>query len=208
MTKIIKITANEHSKFGHRKASQRRKKINLEDYGQLNLFDSQSSETIIVKMGVSSLFEEALALDNVGDERSREMYARAIVAGDCIADAFCNLGIIESNEGNLVKAIDCFTSCLRHEPRHFEAHYNLANIYADAGNLKLAKLHYEISIQIEPYFASGYYNLGLVLALDHQVQAAIAALKKYNELASADEKMNVDDLIKSLEESIKGSIKP
>jgi tetratricopeptide (TPR) repeat protein len=203
MTKVIKITDSEHSKFGHRKASYRKKKINLEDFGQLNLFDSLPSETKVVKMGVTSFFEEALTLDNNGDERSREMYARAIEAGDCIADAFCNLGIIESNEGNIIRAIDCFTNCLRHEPRHFEAHYNLANIYADAGNLKLAQLHYEIAVQLEPYFASGYYNLGLVLALDHQIQPAIAALIKYKELAPDEEKITADELIKSLESSLK-----
>jgi hypothetical protein len=32
---------------------------------------------------------------------------------------------------------------LKNEPRHVEAHYNLANLYFDAGDLQLAKLHYE-----------------------------------------------------------------
>lgn len=204
MTKIIKITDNEPLKFGYRKANLRRRKINLEDFGQLNLFDSLPDEARVVKIdNYTSFFEEALALDDNGDERSKEMYMRAIDAGDCVADAFCNLGIIESNAGNIVKAIDCFTNCLRHEPRHFEAHYNLANIYADAGNLKLAKLHYEISVQIEPYFPSSYYNLGLVLALDNQISSAIVALQKYKELAPEDEKINVDDLIQSLHRSLK-----
>ena len=203
MAKIVKLPESTPSKFGHQKASHRRKKINLEDYGQLNLFDQISGGAKVIKMGHNSLFEEALLLDEQGDERSKMMYARAIEAGDCVADAFCNLGIIESNSGNIVKAIDCFTSCLKHDPRHFEAHYNLANIYADAGNHKLAKLHYEISIQIEPYFASSYYNLGLVLALDHQFSASVNALLKYQELSSPEEKINVDDLIKSLQRSFK-----
>lgn len=198
MTKIIKIHDSPPAKFGHRKASHRRKKVNLEDYGQLNLFDEVPSSTKVVKMSASSLFEEALAMDITGDERTKIMYLKAIDAGDCVADSFCNLGIIESDAGNIVKAIDCFTNCLRHEPRHFEAHYNLANIYADAGNLKLAKLHYEIAIQIEPYFANSYFNLGLVLALDHQLRPAISALLKYKELAPEEEKVDVEDLINSL----------
>lgn len=202
MTKVVKFPKSMPAKLGHRKASKR-KPVNLEDFGQLNLFSPPPSEARVVKMNSNySLFEEALALDDSGDTRSRELYLKAIEAGDCVADAFCNLGILESNEGAFVRAIDCFTNCLRHDPRHFEAHYNLANIYADAGNLKLAKMHYEISIQIEPEFASSYYNLGLVLALDHQYQDAMVALNRYRELAPYEEKINVDDLIRSLKRSV------
>jgi len=203
MTKIIKFPEAAPSKFGYRKA-KRKKKINLEDYGQLSLFSDPPAEAKVVKMsGYLSLFEEALALDEAGDERSREFYLKAIEAGDSVADAYCNLGVIESNAGNFVKAIDCFTNCLKFDPRHFEAHYNLANIYADAGNLKLAKLHYEIAIQIEPEFASSYYNLGVTLALDKQYAAAIKALSKYKGMAQLDEKINVEELIKSLERSLR-----
>lgn len=203
MSKIIKFSEAAPSKFGYRKA-KRKRKIDLEDFGQLNLFNPPPSEAKVVKMGsYFSPFEEALALDEMGDERSREYYLKAIEAGDSVADAYCNLGIIESNTGNFVRAIDCFTNCLRYDPRHFEAHYNLANIYADAGDLKLAKLHYEISIQLEPDFASSYYNLGVALALDHQYEAAIKALLKYKGMASFDEKINVEELIKSLERSLK-----
>lgn len=203
MTKIIKFSEAVPSKFGYRKA-KRKKKIDLEDFGQLNLFNSPPAEAKVVKMGsYLSLFEEALALDDAGDERSREFYLRAIEVGDSIADSYCNLGILESNDSNFIKAIDCFTYCLSYDPRHFEAHYNLANIYADAGDLKLAKLHYEIAIQIEPDFASSYYNLGVTLALDKQYEAAVKALAKYKSMAHFEEKINVEELIKSLERSLR-----
>ena len=41
-------------------------------------------------------FEQALLFDERGDERATELYLKAIDQQDCVADAFCNLGIIES----------------------------------------------------------------------------------------------------------------
>ena len=55
-----------------------------------------------------------------------------------------------------------FTLSLKNDPRHVEAHYNLANLYYDAGDLQLAKLHYEAAAQIEPGFSLVYFNLSLV----------------------------------------------
>ena len=68
---------------------------------------------------------------------------------------------------------------MENNPRHFEAHYNLANVYGDLGNFKLAKAHYEISIQIEPSFANNYFNLGLTLAMNKEYKQAAEALEQY-----------------------------
>jgi tetratricopeptide (TPR) repeat protein len=95
-------------------------------------------------------FEEALLLHEQGDPNAAAHYAEAINEGDNVAEAYCNLGIINLERGELSKALDNFTLSLKNDPRHVEAHYNLANLYYDAGDLQLAKLHYEAAAQVEP----------------------------------------------------------
>lgn len=151
-----------------------------------------------MKLNNLTTFEEALILDEQGDPRARELYLKAIEEGDCVADAYCNLGILESQQKNHHKAIDCFTLCLKESPRHFEAHYNLANLYAEIGNLPLAKVHYQMSIEIEPEFPNSHFNLGLTLAMNREIDAAIASLMAYRNLAESDDKQQADYLIENL----------
>ncbi|MBT1701385.1 tetratricopeptide repeat protein [Fulvivirgaceae bacterium PWU4] len=192
MAKIIQFSANPApEKFGPQRARTKKGEEGVKP-NQLNLFTGGK----IVKLNHLSPFEEALLTDDHDDKRSaRLLYQKAIEAGDSVADAYCNLGILESQEGNNSKAIDCFTMCLKHQPRHYEAHYNLANLFAEAGNYALAKLHYEISIEIEPSFSNCYYNLGLTLALNKQYKEAIEVLTKYRELTPTEDHKQTDDLI-------------
>ena len=83
--------------------------------------------------------------DERGDSRAAELYGKAIDEQDCVADAFCNLGIIESQSGNTIKAFHCFTTSLKHNPRHSEAHYNLGNLYFDLNDFRLAQIHFEMA---------------------------------------------------------------
>lgn len=203
MAKIVKFPINNSAKLGYKKVRKCRR-INLEDYGQLNMFTTQPSEARVVSMqSHESAFEQALYLDEEDSDKAAEYYWKAIKAGECVADAYCNLGILESAKESYVKAIDCFTNCLKHDPRHFEAHYNLANVYSEVGEFHLAKLHYEISIEIEPDFESSYYNLGLVMAMQKDFKEAVKVLGKYKELTSDRERDNVDKLINSLQRSMK-----
>ncbi|GAA0893736.1 hypothetical protein GCM10009122_34150 [Fulvivirga kasyanovii] len=203
MAKIVKFPINNSAKLGYKKV-RKRKCVNLEDFGQLNMFTAPPSEARVVSMqSYESAFEQALYLDEENSEQAAEYYWKAIKAGECVADAYCNLGILESARENYVKAIDCLTNCLKHDPRHFEAHYNLANVYSEVGELNLAKLHYEISIEIEPDFESSYYNLGLVMAMQKDFKDAVRVLTKYKELATDRERENVEKLINSLQRSMK-----
>ena len=137
--------------------------------------------------------------DEQHDARAKDLYLKAIDQLDSAADAYCNLGILESEEKNYSKAIDYFTRSLKGEPRHYESHYNLANLYAEIGNLPLAKIHYQTSIEIEPYFPNSYFNLGLTLAAIKEFEDAITMFKKYKSLASNESNKQVDELIENLE---------
>lgn len=201
--RIVKMSLNRESKFGHKRV-KKKKKTDLEELGQLNLFNTPPAEAKIVRFNsYLSPFEEAL----IADEQSRtdaakQLYLKAIQANDCVADAYCNLGIIESSGGNITKAIDYFTNSLKYDPRHFEAHYNLANIYGDIGNPKLAQVHYELSIELCPEFYNSYYNLALIHASQKAYKESFRLLSRFKELAPEDEHNNADQLLHTLRISI------
>lgn len=195
MAKVIKFPISAPLKFGPQRV--RKKKDSLQEKnGQLNLFSGGK----IISLNQLSTFEEALLLDELGDlEAARARYLLAIEKNDALADAYCNLGILEFQQGNTSKAIDYLTLSLKNEPRHFEAHYNLANVFSDVGNLSLAKLHYQISIEIEPSFPNSFFNLSLTLALNKEFTEAIHVLNQYLQLTPEGEHKEANDLILKLQ---------
>lgn len=172
------------------------KQIEAELQGQMSLFRPVGGQL----SRLLTPFEEALLLHEQGDAKAAEFYVEAITAGDNVAEAYCNLGIIDLDHGSRVGALDNFTQSLKHDPRHVEAHYNLANLYYDAGDFPLARLHYEAAAQIEPNFSLVYYNLALVYHRLTDVISATQALQKYKDLEPGDEEVElVDQLLKALQ---------
>jgi len=208
MAKLIKFRPKSPTKFGHKRVGNR-KRMKLEKFGQLNLFERQNKEARVINFPIHmSPFDEALMMDDNKDQRAREAYRTAITRKDHVADAYCNLGILESLENNTSQAFDCILQSLKHNPRHFEAHYNLANLYSDSGNLALARLHYEIAAEIRSKDPNVYYNLGLVLVLGKDYPNALNALEKYSLLAPDEETAQANNLMNSLRHSMnKKSIK-
>lgn len=176
------------------------RQIEAELQGQLNLFRAEVSR--IARL--LTPFEEALLLHEQGDPKAAEHYVEAINEGDNVAEAYCNLGIINLEQGQLARALDNFTLSLKNDPRHVEAHYNLANLYYDAGDLQLAKLHYEAAAQIEPGFSLVYFNISLVYHKLGDMVAASTALEKYRALEPEDEDIEVlNQLLKVMQNAIK-----
>jgi tetratricopeptide (TPR) repeat protein len=196
MSKVVQFPLASPEKFGFRPVRKRKNKTDAN--GQLNLFSGGR----IVKLNQLSPFEEALMLDEQQDDRAIVMYEEAIRELDALADAYCNLGIIYSNRQDFTKAIDCFTRSLKEDPRHFESHYNLANVYAEQGNLPLAKLHYQVAIEVEPDFSNSYFNLGLTQARGREWQAAIDSLSQYLLRVSLEEGKQARELIQQMTTSL------
>src|SRR4030095_7684586 len=175
------------------------KDVQLKRTNQMDLFSQKSPETNIYVMPSSlTPFEEALMLDENNDAKAKEAYMNSVNLNDCPADAYCNLGILEYASGSTVKAIDCFTKSLKNEPRHFESHYNLANLYAELGNLPLAKAHYEFARELLPEFPDVYFNLGLVYAMTRDFESAIKILSEYKEMVPVEDSSNAEKLIESI----------
>jgi tetratricopeptide (TPR) repeat protein len=163
------------------------RQIEAELQGQLNLFRVEAPRVT----RLLTPFEEALLLHEQGDATAAEHYLEAIKEGDNVAEAYCNLGILNLERGQISSALDNFTLSLKNDPRHVEAHYNLANLYYDAGELQLAKLHYEAAAQIEPGFSLVYFNLSLVYHKLGDLNAASTTLEKYLQLEPEDEDLEV-----------------
>lgn len=175
------------------------KQIEAELQGQMSLFRAAEAAHVQVSRLLTP-FEEALMLHEQGDTTAAEFYQQAISEGDNVAEAYCNLGIIELDHGDTIGALESFTQSLKNDPRHVEAHYNLANLYYDAGDFPLARLHYEAAIQIEPNFSLVYYNLALVYHRLNKVNSAREALNKYKDLEPGDEEIElVDQLLKAMD---------
>ena len=197
MGDILKFPV-QASKLGYKRV---RKRAAAENPDQLHLF-SQPSARILQFTPDLSRFEQALLFDERGDLKAAELYARAIEENDCVADAYCNLGIIESQKGNTTKAFDCFTTSLKHNPRHSEAHYNLGNLYFDVNDLRLAQIHYEMAGEVDPAFPNVYFNLALVQAINNEFAAAVTALARFQQLVSPEEARHADELLQNLKRSL------
>src|SRR5207248_11587795 len=198
MAQILKFPV-QASKLGYKRVKKRAGAA--EDQKQLDLFPRPTAQILNFASALTR-FEQALMLDERGDLKAAELYAKAIEEHDCVADAYCNLGIIESQKGNTSRAFDCFTTSLKHDARHSEAHYNLGNLYFDVNDFRLAQTHYEMAREVDPSFPNVYFNLALVQAINNDPAAAVSALSKYQELAPAEEARHADELLRSLKKSL------
>lgn len=188
---VINIKALDPEKFGSRRVGHKKK-----NKQQLDLF----AEGKVLQLHSRSVFEEALMLDENGNtEEACRLYHKAAKEEEHAADAYCNLGILKCREDKMAEAVHFLTLGLKHNPRHLEAHFNLANIYAEMGNLELGKLHYEICIKVEPEFTNSYFNLGLTLAAAQKYEEAIEILKQYSELVSPEDGKDATEMILKLQ---------
>jgi len=201
MAQILKFPV-QASKFGYKRVKRRGN--GAENRDQLDLFPCPNAQILHLTSALSR-FDEALLFDERGDVKAAELYAKAIEEQDCVADAYCNLGIIESQKGNTAVAFDRFTTSLKHDPRHSESHYNLGNLYFDVNDLRLAQIHYEIAAEVEPSFPNVHFNLALVQAINHDLAAAISSLDKYQALVSEDERRIASELLDTLKKSLAAS---
>lgn len=194
MAKVIKFPVQTPTKMANHRIRKKRRP-DPEDFGQLNLFDQSK---VIDLPGDKTFFEEAIARDERGDASAEQYYLLAIENEECVEDAYCNLAVLKSSQKDHISAIDYLTKCLQRSPRHFEAHYNLGNVYSDLGNFELARAHYELATQISPEYPNGHYNLGLVLISLKNYKKAIESINRYIDLNPENDLSTAKELISTL----------
>lgn len=177
------------------------KQIDEELRGQLGLFHSGGH---VLNLPVErSSFMKGLLLFDRQDPSSKQEFQKAIEEDDHPADAWCNLGIIAHEEGRIAEAVNCFTNGLSLNSRHFECHFNLGNLYGEAGSHKPAALHYGTAIQIEPEFPDTYFNLALTRAQEQDWIGTKDLLLRYAAFEDADKKEIAEDIVRQIDEVLR-----
>ena len=95
MAQILKLPVQTRNlaKLGYRRV---RSDAEIERPEPTRSFSAGKAQILEFSAPGVSMFEQALLSDERGDERAAELYRKAIEQQDCVADAFCNLGIIHS----------------------------------------------------------------------------------------------------------------
>lgn len=200
MAKIISYLPKDlpDRKLGYRKAVTSKNDL-LESQGQLNLFlhpeEKVNPQRVRRLTTHLSPFEEALLLDEKGDPKAEDRYLEAVHQSSATADALCNLGVLYASRGETAKSIGALTKALSLNPRHLESHYNLANIYFDAGNYDLAIIHYEVALEIDPLFSDACFNLSLAYLSIKNHTKSFDAFLQFKKLKPA-EATELDNLFK------------
>jgi tetratricopeptide (TPR) repeat protein len=183
------------TKLARVKSSRQQK---LEEFGQLNLFAGAPPRMFQLPARLPS-FVLATLLHERGDQGARLAYEKAIQEGDHVDDAYVNMGVLAYEADNINEAFTCFRECLKQNPAHFEAHYNLGHLWVAEGLFRPAELHYEIAASLRPEEPEVLFSLGIVYAEQGRISDAYDALSLFRNLVPRKEAETVDDLIAELE---------
>ena len=109
--------------------------------------------------------QEASKLLKAGQrDQALDRVNRALAANPRDAQARFMKGLIYTEQGKQVEAIDIFTKLTQDYPNLPEPYNNLAVIYASQGQYDKARTALEQSIRTHPSYATAYENLGDVYA--------------------------------------------
>lgn len=114
-----------------------------------------------------------------------ELLQRGIASKQANADVMYelhyHLGIAYNQIQNIRQAIAHYQAAIKLVVTpilKLGAYNNLGNLLKSLGDLRSAKSAYEMTIRIDPNFATGYYNLGMTLKAMGQFMDAIASYQK------------------------------
>jgi tetratricopeptide (TPR) repeat protein len=118
---------------------------------------------------------------------SRRNYETAAEINSDYADVHYGLGKLLSGghkitkDGTLVRepdqenAIKHYKRAIGLDPNHAKAHFHLAHLLHEMGQLSTARRHYGQAIKIDPAYARGHYHLALLLNEELAVEEAVKA---------------------------------
>ena len=114
--------------------------------------------------------------------QARDSFERAVKAKagypETMPNAWNNLGILATRDGDTAKAADCFEQALRLNPEHFIALENLGNAYRQQRRWDDARATLAHALKLKPGDPEANYGLGMVLAQDNDTAGAYEHLRK------------------------------
>ena len=161
----------------------------IEDYNRALDFDSTDAS-------VHYDLAQALRRVNLAREAVRE-YDLAIRYEPTMLQAYNNLGVTLRELGLMEQAAVVFRKATEIAPSYAKAFNNLGALYAEMGRHEDAVTVFEETTRRFPDYANGYKNLAMAYAQQKRARPALAAMKRYVQLAPND--VQAREVVRKLE---------
>jgi len=142
---------------------------------QLALRDDPSSAEACYGMGSAQLNQQKPVEARQSFERAVKLRA---TYPDTLANAWNNLGLLDTGEGRTEEAIRCFQEALRSSPDHLIALNNLGNAYRLQKEWDKARETFQRSLAVSPEDPDANYGLGMVFAQADDPERAYEYLRR------------------------------
>ena len=103
------------------------------------------------------------------------------------------MGVIFSDQGLHLKAINCYEQALVIDPDSFMAYSNLGVEYTDLGQYDKALTYHKKALSLNSFYSEGWYNLACFYAQQRDVEKALVALKRAIKLDSSNKDFAKED---------------
>ncbi|MGB9283555.1 MAG: FG-GAP-like repeat-containing protein, partial [Candidatus Sulfotelmatobacter sp.] len=127
----------------------------------LALRDNPSSAEAYYGLGSAQLNQQKLVEARQSFERAVKLHP---TYPDTLANAWNNLGLLDTREGRTDEAVRCFQEALRSSPDHLIALNNLGNAYRLQKQWEKARETFQRSLVVSPDDSEANYGLGMVFA--------------------------------------------
>ncbi|MFZ0307396.1 MAG: FG-GAP-like repeat-containing protein [Candidatus Sulfotelmatobacter sp.] len=113
---------------------------------------------------------------------ARESFERAVKLPasypDTLANAWNNLGLLDTRENRTDQAVRCFEEAVRLSPDHLITLNNLGNAYRQLKNWDRARSTFERALEVNPTDPEANYGLGMVFAQVNKTEGAYEFLQR------------------------------
>jgi len=128
---------------------------------------------------------------NIGDcyfamlnyEKALEYYLQVNEKQPDRGDVLISIANTYNNWGKPDQAMEWYTKAPVSGIRDINSAFNTGVVFANSGNQADALKYFQKSVEIDPQFADGYYQIGLCQVALNATPEAVAALNKFIELA-------------------------
>jgi tetratricopeptide (TPR) repeat protein len=128
------------------------------------------------------VFNQALAYQNAGMlEEATAGYLQALGLAPTLAEAYCNLGMIQERQGQLQEAAESYRHATELKPELVPAWFNLGKVLHEQQQLAESAGAYREGLRLDPFHAPAHTNLAVVL---DQQGCAEEALRHYEAAVS------------------------
>ena len=134
----------------------------LNNLGTIKLKNNNPQEAVFYfEQAARHLDPPTLTLNNLGkayqalkqNDMALEAYCRACELDPDSAEAWFNMGQLQTVSGQLNDAVFSFSNAILHRPDMGEAHNNIGNVYNKLGNYPLAAESYKRALHLQPQAA-------------------------------------------------------